>query len=147
MIKHQLLISLAFGDNLIIQALFIREDTMDENERGIVNMVIYHDTRIMFTADIGFETEHMMIEQLPLQYLRADILKVAHHGSRFSSSSEFMQAVSPSYAVISVGARNMFGHPTQAAMDNILATGARIMRTDEYGHIRFVLDETGIRER
>ena len=70
--------------------------------------------------------------------LKSDILKVGHHGSKTSSSQEFLAAASPEFAVISAGRRNRYGHPYQAVLDRLKSFGITIFRTDEDGDIAFV---------
>ena len=73
-----------------------------------------------------------------------DILKVAHHGSRYATSAALIQASSPRVALISVG-RNSFGHPTQRVLDDLEASGAQVLRTDECGCITVRAGEDGPR--
>lgn len=88
---------------------------------------------ILFTGDIGKDTEKLMIEdQLDLD---CDILKVAHHGSKYSSTAEFIEACSPSVAVISVGANNFYGHPAPATLERLDSYGCRVFRTDLEGAV------------
>jgi competence protein ComEC len=75
-------------------------------------------------------------EMISKQYdLKSDVLKVGHHGSNSSSSVAFLKAVSPKYAVISVGKGNDYGHPTQVTLDKIADVGIQVFRTDEAGTI------------
>jgi beta-lactamase superfamily II metal-dependent hydrolase len=67
--------------------------------------------------------------------LGATVLKVAHHGSRHSSASEFLAAVRPTVAVISVGGRNAYGHPARETLQRLAAVGARVLRTDRDGAV------------
>jgi competence protein ComEC len=67
--------------------------------------------------------------------LAATVLKVAHHGARGSSTREFLRAVRPAIAVISVGARNPYGHPSADTITRLLETGAAIYRTDRDGAV------------
>jgi competence protein ComEC len=78
--------------------------------------------------------------RLGKERLRADVLKVGHHGSRTSSSRELLAAVAPSEAIISVGARNRYGHPSPETLSSLAASGARIWRTDEDGAVTVVTD-------
>ena len=64
----------------------------------------------------------------------ADVLKVAHHGSKYSSSADFLDAVGPKWAIISAG-ENSYGHPTQETLDRLAAAGALIWRTDRSGTV------------
>jgi beta-lactamase superfamily II metal-dependent hydrolase len=70
----------------------------------------------------------------------SDILKVAHHGSRTSSREEFLEAVSPEIAVVQVGRKNRYGHPTQEVLDRLATVGAQIFRNDLDGDIRVESD-------
>ncbi len=112
----------------------------DQNENSVVMLVVYGDVRFLFTGDIGSETEQMMLEAvtgtLTLRYqLPADVLKVAHHGSKYSSSAAFLEVVEAEAAVISVGANNPYGHPAPETLDRLEAAGARVLRTDQDGTI------------
>jgi competence protein ComEC len=64
-------------------------------------------------------------------------LKVSHHGSKYATSEEFLQAVSPNEAVISVGKNNSYGHPAPEVIERLLKSGARIWRTDAMGDIKY----------
>jgi competence protein ComEC len=102
------------------------------------SMVIrYHDSSIssLFTADISSKVETYLIKN----NINSDILKVPHHGSKFSSSQSFMEAVSPKLAVVEVG-KNSYGHPTKEALSRIIESGAKIFRTDLDGIIKIVAD-------
>jgi competence protein ComEC len=74
--------------------------------------------------------------------VRALVLKVGHHGSRYSSTEEFLSATRAAVAVISVGARNPFRHPTPEALGRLEAAGARIYRTDRDGAVILETDGT-----
>jgi beta-lactamase superfamily II metal-dependent hydrolase len=71
--------------------------------------------------------------------LHADILKVGHHGSAYSSSPAFIRAVSPRYALISVGRDNLFGHPAAATLATLASTGAQVLRTDRCAEVHVLL--------
>ncbi|MDR2700769.1 MAG: MBL fold metallo-hydrolase [Nitrososphaerota archaeon] len=110
----------------------------DLNDYSIVLRVEFGNTVFLFTGDADTKSEN---EQLTNGLtLKADVLKVGHHGSRTSSIQKYLNAVAPSYAVISCGADNTYGHPHKEAMTRLTGTGAAIYRTDEHGTIIFVTD-------
>ena len=88
---------------------------------------------ILFTGDIGKDTEKHLIEDSV--DLDCDILKVAHHGSKYSSTTEFIEACSPRIAVISVGANNFYGHPAPATIERLESYGCNVFRTDREGAV------------
>lgn len=102
----------------------------DQNENSIVALCEYGDYRVLFTGDITTAAEKRLVSSYGNR-LNCDILSVPHHGSKGSSCAPFLEAVSPVYSVISVGAKNSYGHPTQAALNRIYATGSQVLRTDE----------------
>jgi competence protein ComEC len=109
----------------------------DQNEDSIVLLLTYDQVRFLFPGDIGSSTEGTLLaEGTPVA---ADVLKVAHHGSKYSSSAAFLAAVKPKYAVISVGP-NGYGHPAPETLARLAAAGARIYRTDRQGTIVLLSD-------
>lgn len=103
------------------------------NNKSIVMKVTYGDTAFLFTGDAEREAERDMINA---GYdLSADVLKVGHHGSDTSSSYVFLREVMPEYAVISCGKGNSYGHPHDEPLSRLRDVGAKILRTDECGHI------------
>ena len=98
----------------------------------------YKNTAFLFTGDAGIESETEMLDK---GYdLKADLLKVGHHGSRYSTSEEFLNAVQPETAVISVAKDTMYGHPSPETIDRLRQAGVRVYRTDEAGTIAAVSD-------
>jgi competence protein ComEC len=104
------------------------------NDNSIVLRIVYGQRSVLFMGDAEQEEEADLL-RLPRERLRADVLKVAHHGSRTSSSPELLRAVAPSEAVVSAGVRNRFGHPHRATLDALADVGARVWRTDRDGSI------------
>ena len=102
------------------------------NDTGLVELVKSEKLKVLLTADIGFNVEQYLVEHFDIA---ADILKVGHHGSKFSSSVEFLKAVKPKVAVIEVGSNNKYGHPTKEALQKISDVSAAIFRTDQNGQI------------
>lgn len=110
----------------------------DLNNNSAVWKLTFGDTVFLFTGDIERAAEADLVKN---EYLKADVLKVAHHGSDTSSTQEFLQAVAPKYAVISCGAGNPYGHPSAQTLERLSQVGADIYRTDEYGTV--VLESDG----
>jgi competence protein ComEC len=108
------------------------------NEAALVLRIDMGLASFLLTSDIGAEREH----ELAASGARLDstLLKVAHHGSRYSTSAEFLHAVGPRLAAISVGARNAYGHPDAAVVARLVEAGAEIYRTDRDGALIFETD-------
>jgi len=112
------------------------------NEASIIVRFDYGDTSFLFTGDAVKRNERELLRFHRM--LNTDVLKVGHHGSNTSTSAEFLSAVSPDVALISVGADNRYGHPHKEVLDRLLASGADIVRTDTEGTVRLVSDGTNI---
>lgn len=128
---------LDLGGGAMIDILFPDRDVSvwSTNDGSIIARLSYGDTSIMLTGDATLKTEKIILEKNSLQKLDSDILKVGHHGSRTSSSVEFVKAVSPNFAFISNGKDNKYGHPHKETLDTLTQFGAKIFRTDELGMI------------
>lgn len=112
------------------------------NDTSIVARLVFGQHTFLFTGDIGDEVE----KELLSSQLTADVLKVAHHGSKYSSSQEFLQAVNPKYAVVQVGKKNDFGHPHFQTLWRLKQIGAEILRNDKDGDVSFVSDGIQLRK-
>ncbi|MDO8558321.1 MAG: ComEC/Rec2 family competence protein [bacterium] len=99
------------------------------NESSIIVRLDYGKTSFLFTGDAGFPTEEDLVSRDA--FLDVDVLKVGHHGSKYASGETFLRAVSPRVAVIEVGAKNTYGHPTPETLSRLAAIGATIFRTDK----------------
>jgi competence protein ComEC len=106
----------------------------DPNLASTIVVARYGIRRFLFTGDAEAPEERWVLEHWG-SALRADVLKVAHHGSATSSTPEFLDAVRPRIALVSVGAGNMYGHPSAAVLRTLAAHGARVLRTDVLGTI------------
>lgn len=110
----------------------------DANEIAVTLHLQYGEVGALFTGDIGTR------EELALNTLgvipEAEILKVAHHGSKNSSSLEFLRVLKPRLALISVGKDNSYGHPTMDTLMHLDQVGAEIWRTDEKGEVELLSD-------
>jgi len=109
---------------------------MDMNNASIVLRLEHGQTSFLFTGDAERESEQLMISgDIDLG---SDVLKVGHHGSRTSTVGAFLDAVSPTIAVITVGENNRFGHPHQEVIDRLIERDIHILRTDHSGTIRMI---------
>lgn len=103
------------------------------NDNSVAFMLQYRRFRMVFTGDAGVTAERRFVDSGI--DLHADVLKVGHHGSAYSSSSQFIETVHPRYAIISVGRHNLFGHPAPSTIATLRRVGSSIYRTDEDGGI------------
>lgn len=110
----------------------------DLNNNSVVIRLVYGDTSFLLAGDAAFEGEGRIIASGT--DIKSNVLKVGHHGSRTSTSDKFLNEVKPEYAVISVGLRNKFGHPSQETLNRLYQHGVKILRTDLNGAVRFVSD-------
>jgi competence protein ComEC len=104
------------------------------NDASVVAMVRLGDVRFLLTGDAEAPEEQSLVDALG-DRLRADVLKVGHHGSRTSSSAPLLDAVRPRVAVVSVGAHNRYRHPSEAVMTALAERGVEVLRTDRLGSI------------
>ena len=116
----------------------VREGGSLENANSVVLRLDYGNFSMLFTGDAETETEDVMMNSGAR--LRAQVLKVGHHGSRYATSGEFLEAVAPEAAVISSGAGNRYGHPTKQTIDRLQKAGVKIYRTDLNGEIAIISD-------
>ncbi len=114
------------------------------NDSAIVMRVGLGDHRFLFTGDIERPAEAELIRAWA-DRLPATVLKVPHHGSRTSSTPEFLNAVHPREAVISVGAYNPYHHPAPSVVDAYDARGVDVLRTDQAGQVLYLSDGTTLR--
>ncbi|WP_330948623.1 DNA internalization-related competence protein ComEC/Rec2 [Virgibacillus sp. MG-45] len=98
------------------------------NENSLVILTEFGGERWLFTGDIGENTEEKLLSSFP--NLSIDVLKVAHHGSNTSTGAQFIKAIQPNDALISVGRHNMYGHPAEEVLQVLKEEGVRIFRTD-----------------
>lgn len=111
--------------NWLINILSVRE--------SIVAKMLYQDKSFLFTGDAGFATEQELINNN--FNLKSDVLKAAHHGSKNSTSQEFLAEVSPEIAIISVGKNNKYRHPAPETLERL--KDIKVLRTDLLGDIEF----------
>jgi competence protein ComEC len=113
------------------------------NDASLALLIGYGDTRALLAGDLEKRMERFVATESP----RADLLKVAHHGSATSTTPEFLAAVHPRFAVISAGYHNSFGHPRQVVLDRLQAAEIHTYRTDLQGAVTFLLDGKHVEAR
>lgn len=144
-------VKLARGDVLTfgearIEVLFPKSsDEISDNNRSLVLRVVFGERKFLLTGDIEKETERELLE-MP-EFLRADVVKVPHHGSRTSSTGEFIDAVGARLAVITVGRKSPYGHPHREVLERWKNSGARVLTTGERGTISISTDGKSLETR
>ena len=115
------------------------------NDDSVVVEVVHGEVAILFTGDVGADVERAIVPRLTPARIR--VLKVAHHGSRTSTSRELLEGWRPQLALISAGRANTFGHPAPEVVRRLEAFGARVLRTDRDGQITVTTDGRTLRWR
>jgi competence protein ComEC len=140
------------GKDISMNFLYPIENLADKeyqnsNDASIVAKLNFNQNSFFFTGDISKSVEDELIirenlcsNSCQLASLNSDILKVAHHGSKTSTSEEFLKKVSPKIAVISVGKGNPYGHPHQEVLEILNKFGIKVLRTDLDGDIKIISD-------
>ena len=111
------------------------------NESSIVGLLSYKGYDFLTTGDIGSATERELLRMIKPEYLESHVLKIPHHGSGYSSNYEFLNLVKPKVAVISVGAKNLYGHPNSEVLSRLGALNSEVFRTDINGTVEFLIDK------
>ena len=111
----------------------------DENDTSYIYYVEYGGFSAMFTGDMSAFAEKCLLDTGNVMH--ADLLKVAHHGSKTATSREWVEAVAPKYAVISVGEDNTYALPNDEVLENLADT--ELYRTDYDGDVRFTVEKNG----
>lgn len=107
------------------------------NESSIILKLESEGIKALYTGDAGFRTENQILMS-DVNILDVDVLKVGHHGSKFSSGANFLNATTPLISIIEVGKSNRYGHPADAALNRLKAAGSAIYRTDKNGTVHLV---------
>lgn len=110
-------------------------DEKNSNAASVVARLIYGENSFLFTGDLPIEQELELVDKKT--ELSSDVFKVGHHGSKYSTSEKFLDAVKSKDAIISVGAHNTYGHPNQEITDRLSHRGINILRTDKSGDIGY----------
>jgi competence protein ComEC len=118
-----------------------------KNDDSLVLRLQYQERGILLPGDAEKEAEREMLSENGRDELRAEVLKIGHHGSRNSTSSEFLAAVKPRLAIISVGEDNPYGHPNAELLERLANGGVRVLRTDRDGAVHILMDGRGLEVR
>ena len=121
------------GEGVELKVIAPKQAAGGGNADSLVMVLESGGKTVLFTGDIGTETEQELIQEGVLS--DCDILKVAHHGSKYSTSEDFLEATTPEIAVISVGKNNFYGHPTEECLVRLENCGCEIYRTDTDGAV------------
>jgi len=121
-----------------------KEFKKTSNDTGVVSRLIFGKDSFLFTGDISSAAEKKLANSYELANLKSDVLKVAHHGSKYSTSDIFLENVKPKIAVISVGAKNTYGHPTPEVLQRLDKFGIKVLRTDKDGDVKIISDGNNI---
>ncbi|MCI9064143.1 MAG: hypothetical protein HFJ17_06035 [Clostridia bacterium] len=112
------------------------------NNNSLVCKLMYKNFSVLFTGDIQKIAENAILQKYQnTKVLRATIMKVAHHGSKSSSTEEFLREVNPKIVLIGVGKNNKFGHPNSDALERLIKRGSKVFRTDENGEITIQINK------
>ncbi len=134
--------------NLKIDVLWPKREQITDNvlnNNSIVAKVIYNNFSILFTGDIEKVAEENIIrEYKDTNSLTSNIIKIAHHGSKTSSTEGFLNLVNPKIALIGVGRDNKFGHPNEETIQKLKNMNVKIYRTDEMGEITIKINKKGM---
>ncbi|MDD2646614.1 MAG: MBL fold metallo-hydrolase [Patescibacteria group bacterium] len=134
--------SRVFVDFLWPRQNYINQSLKDDNIASVVTKFDINGHKFLLTGDLPSEEEGELLATKtdPI----AEVLKIAHHGSKYSTSNNFLALVKPSYAVISVG-KNSFGHPSFRVLNSLQKINTSPLRTDEKGDIIFFINQSGLR--
>lgn len=132
---------LDFGSGVKFKVLSPAKLTDDTNNNSIVGKLKYNDFTMMFTGDAEKDIENTLVKKYGDE-LKSLVLKSPHHGSTTSSTEQFLKAVNPEVALISLGAGNEYGHPHKEILARYKKLGIKVYRTDEDGSIKIISNGT-----
>lgn len=120
------------------------KEPKNTNDTSVVSHFIFGENSFLFTGDISSSVEKELANSHELANLKSDVLKVAHHGSKYSTSDLFLENVLPKIAVISDGKGNSYGHPTPEVLQRLADFGIQALRTDQKGDITILSDGSNL---
>ncbi len=126
-----------------LSVVYCNTENSEENNRSAIIIGRCRDSEFLFMADAEKSLEQEILDRGIT--VDCDVIKIGHHGSKTSSSDDFIDAVTPEFAVISVGAGNGYGHPSSAVLNRLYNKNIEVYRTDKMGDIKFFVDEDYVR--
>lgn len=129
-----------YGD-MEFNVLSVGKNQKKLNDSSIVLKLLYHNNCFLFMGDASKNVEKKLLDK----DIACDIIKIGHHGSEYSTSSDFINKVNPKYAVIEVGKNNIYEHPRQVILDRLSEKNIKVFRTDIDGTINFISDGNNIK--
>lgn len=117
--------------NTLFQVIYTGNDKKNLNNSSIILKATFKNTSYLFTGDATSEVEKKILNK----NIQATVLKVGHHGSKYSTTTDFLNKVNPKYAIISVGKNNSYNHPNQVTINKLKKKNIEIHRTDQEGSI------------
>ncbi len=133
---------LTYGD-LKFACISAKEPQANSNDNSMIIKFSYGEADFLFTGDISQAAERKILTSYEDENLNSEVLKISHHGSKYSSSGVFMSAVSPKIALISAGANNTYGHPTKEVLDRLQEFGVICYNTIKNGAVTITISNDG----
>ena len=129
------------GNGVVLKIIYPEESlegqtVKNPNNSSVVMMLDYKETEILLVGDIEAKVEKELLDD----DIDADILKVGHHGSKTSTTANFLERISPQVAFVEVGSKNKFGHPSPEVIQRLENSGIKYYRTDLDGHMEVLTD-------
>ncbi len=116
---------------------------LSTNDKSGIFKIVFGENSFLLTGDAGFKIEKHLIEKYGA-FLQSDLLKIGHHGSKHSTSVDFLETVNPEYGLISAGVINKFNHPTTEVLERLKSKNIKIQRTDLSGAVIYQSDGSSI---
>lgn len=121
-------------------------DTEDNNQMSLVMLMVYKDFEMVFTGDMLAEDEEILLDIAHEDLENVDVLKVAHHGSKTSSSQGFLETLSPSLSMVSVGRSNIYGHPAREVSQRLVTYSDDVVMTKDLGQITLIYENGQLKQ-
>lgn len=132
------MVNYAVSNIKVLNSLNFNADT---NNSALVLMLDSNGVKTLYTGDIDADTEVAIASK---ENLMADILKVSHHGSKYSSDINFLKEVNPKISIIEVG-KNSYGHPAKSVLERLISVGSKVFNTYEHGMIKIIREGSNLK--